>query len=331
MIIDAHTHFVPNTFPAVEDRSSGTDWPFMQQISEDTSDVIIGGVNFRRVLSRCWNVSRRIAEMPDQGIDKQVLSPMPRLLAYELNPIDGLDLSRYLNKFVSQMIASAPDRFYGLGSVPLQDVNIATKELTQIQDMGLNGVEVLTNINGKNLGDKEFRPFLKEAERLGMAIFSHAQHPTFQERMVGPDPIQNAIGFPIENGLAASAVITSGALEEFPHLRILFSHGGGVLSTILPRLENAWHRQESLQKVLPKSPLEYARMCYFDDVVFDERALRYLIELIGSEQIVIGSDYPFAFRNEIPEQIFTNLDMSKEQRTGISSKNVMRFLGIKSI
>ena len=328
MIIDAHTHFVPDVFPAVENRTSGTDWPFMQRISEDTSDVIIGGINFRRVLSRCWDVSRRIAEMPDQGIDRQVLSPMPRLLAYELSPMDGLDLSRYLNKFVSQMIASAPDRFYGLGSVPLQDVGIATKELTQIQDMGLNGVEVLTNINGKNLGDTEFKPFLKEAERLGMAIFSHAQHPTFQDRMVGPDPVQNAIGFPIENGLAASAVITSGALEEFPNLRILFSHGGGVLSTILPRLENAWQRQESLQSTLPRSPLEYARMCYFDDVVFDERALRYLMDLIGSEQIVIGSDYPFAFRNQIPEEIFTNLNMSEEQRTDISSKNAMRFLGI---
>ena len=329
MIIDAHTHFVPDTFPAVENRASGTDWPFMQRISEDASDVIIGGINFRRVLTRCWDVSRRIAEMPDQGMDKQVLSPMPRLLAYELNPMDGLDLSRYLNKFVSKMIANSPDSFYGLGSVPLQDVDISTKELTQIQDMGLNGVEVLTNINGKNLSDTEFRPFLKEAERLGMAIFSHAQHPTFQERMVGPDPVQNAIGFPIENGLAASAVITSGVLEEFPRLRILFSHGGGVLSTILPRLENAWQRQESLQKALPRSPLEYARMCYFDDVVFDERALRYLMDLIGSEQIVIGSDYPFAFRNQTPEELFTNLDLPEEQRTAISSKNTLRFLGIE--
>jgi aminocarboxymuconate-semialdehyde decarboxylase len=254
---------------------------------------------------------------------------MPRLLAYELDPSDGLELSRYLNQCITKMITSAPDRFYGLGSVPLQDTNMATAELTRIQDMGLNGVEVLTNINGKNLGDIEFRPFLREAERLGMAIFSHAQHPTFPERMVGPNPVQNAVGFPIENGLAASAVITSGVLEECPQLRILFSHGGGVLSTILPRLENAWQRQEVLQATLPKSPMEYARMCYFDDVVFDNRALRYLIDMIGFEQIVIGSDYPFAFRSQIPEEMFISLNMPKEEKAAISSKNAMRFLGIQ--
>ena len=142
MHIDVHTHIVPETFPAVGNRKSGPGWPIMDRTAPDTANVMFSGENFRTVLDRCWSVPRRVSELPEQGIDKQVLSPMPRLLAYELNPQDGLDLARYLNDTIVAMIAAEPDRFYGLGAVPLQDPAASAKELTRIQDMGLRGVEV---------------------------------------------------------------------------------------------------------------------------------------------------------------------------------------------
>ena len=328
MNIDVHTHIVPETFPAVGNRKAGVGWPIMDRPAPDTANVMFSGENFRTVLDRCWSVPRRVSELPEQGIDKQVLSPMPRLLAYELNPTDGLDLARYLNDTIVAMIAAEPDRFYGLGAVPLQDPAASTKELTRIQDMGLRGVEVLTNINGKNLADPEFRPFLKEAERLGLAIFSHAQNPTFAERVVGPAAAQNAIGFPIENGLAAGGVVTGGVLEECPNLRICFSHGGGVFTALLPRLQNAWSRPGPLHDALPKSPMDYARMAYWDDVLFNNTTVRYLIDIVGISQVVLGSDYPFGTRLQTPDDEFANLGLSDSEREAVGSLNALRFLGL---
>src|SRR5690606_12160417 len=143
---------------------------------------------------------------------------------------------------------------------------------------GLYGFEVQTNIAGKNLGDEEFRPVLREAERLGLAVFSHAQNPTFPERLVGSEGA-NAIGFPMENAFAVGGVITGRVLEELPGLRICFSHGGGTAMQFIPRLQNQWSNGGALQQLLPKPPIDYARMAYFDDVVFDNVTLRYLIDM----------------------------------------------------
>ena len=330
MIIDVHTHIVPEHFPPVGNRTARDRWPSMDHIEPDRANVMIEGRNFRTVLDRCWSVPRRLSEMPDQGVDKQVLSPMPRLLAYELDHKDGLDLARYLNEVIARMMDAAPDRFYGLGSVPLQNVELATQELGRVKALGLQGVEVLTNINGKNLGDPEFRPFLKEVESLGMAIFSHAQNPTFTERMVGPDAVHNSVGFPIENALAVAGVITGGVLVDCPNLRICFSHGGGVFTQLLPRMESAWSRPGPMKELLPNSPTEYARHCFYDDVFFNNTTLRYLLDMIGASQVMVGSDYPFGFRAQKPEDEFEELKLTDQEREAIGHRNCLRFLGIAS-
>jgi aminocarboxymuconate-semialdehyde decarboxylase len=327
--IDVHTHVVPEHFPPVGGRKAGTRWPQMVHGGSGKANVMFEGRNFRTVLDRCWNVGRRITEMPEQGIDKQVLSPMPRLLDYDLDPDDALDLSRYINEDIARMMDEAPDRFYGLGSVPLQDVALSTRELERIKALGLQGVEVQTNIGGKNLGEPQFLPFLKEVERLGLCVFSHAQNPTFNDRMTAA--AQNSIGFPVENGLAVAGVITGRVLEECPDLRICFSHGGGVFAQLLPRMQNQWKGGGDLKELLPKSPIEYAQQCYYDDIFFDVRTLRYLIDVVGIRQVMIGSDYPFGgnFRFEVkPDQEFDELGLSQEERVAVGSENCLRFLGI---
>ena len=330
MIIDVHTHIVPEHFPDVGNRRAGARWPSMEHTAPGTAHVMYEGRNFRTVLDRCWSVPRRIAEMPDQGVDRQVLSPMPRLLNYDLDPADALDLSRYLNEVIARMMDEAPERFYGLGSVPLQDVELSTRELARIKALGLQGIEVQTNIAGKNLADVEFRPFLREVERLGLAIFSHAQNPTFADRIVGEATL-NSVGFPIENALAVAAIITGGVLEECPDLRICFSHGGGTFAQLLPRIENQWQGGGPLRDVLPQSPTAYARRCYYDDVFFDNRTLRYLIDMVGASQVMVGSDYPFGgtFRSSLnPEDEFEQLGLTPEEREAIGFRNCLRFLGI---
>jgi aminocarboxymuconate-semialdehyde decarboxylase len=193
--------------------------------------------------------------------------------------------------------------------------------------MGLHGVEITAHINGASPGDPRFWPFWREAERLGLCVFVHAQNPTFSERLVGPAYLENAIGFPIENALAAASVVTSGLMEECPDLRICFSHGAGPFSMVLPRLQRLWHTNESLRRAIKRAPAEYARQLFYDDILFDNRALRYLMDTVGTSQIVVGSDYPFMSRTQLPEEEFDALGLTDDEREDVGWRNCLRFLG----
>jgi aminocarboxymuconate-semialdehyde decarboxylase len=268
---------------------------------------------------------------PTYGVDRQVLSPMPELLAYRLDPHDGLDLARYLNEVLMRMVEQAPDRFYALGSVPLQDVDLAATELRRIEALGLHGVEVLSNVNGKSLGEPVFLPFFKEAEALGVPIFVHAQHPTYMDRIVGPQVLENAVGFPIEGALGIASIITGKVMEACPNLRLGFSHGGGTFMQLLPRLENTWRKNQAFQEYLPKPPSTYACMFFYDDIFFDNRTLRYLLDTVGSSQVMIGSDYPFMLRDQSPEEEFNALGLTPREREELGSGNCLRFLRLTPI
>lgn len=331
MVIDVHTHIVPENFPPVGNRAAGNRWPSMDRIGAETANVMIAGRNFRTVLDRCWSVPRRLGEMAaaDYAVDRQVLSPMPELLAYRLDPEDGRDLARYLNEVLMRMVDEAPDRFYALGSVPLQDVALATEELRRVKSLGLHGVELLSNVNGKSLGEPEFLPFFKAAEELDVPIFVHAQHVTFMDRVVGPPFIENIVAFPLEGALGIASMVTGGLMEACPNLRLCFSHGGGTFTQMLPRLENAWHKNPNFHALMPRKPSDYARMFFYDDVMFDNRMVRYLIDTAGARQVVIGSDYPFQFRDQSPEDEFDDLRLTAEEREWISSGNCLRFLGLE--
>ena len=264
----------------------------------------------------------------DYAVDRQVLSPMPELLAYRLEPQDGLDLARHLNEVLMRMVDQAPDRFYALGSVPLQDVELATAELARVKSLGLHGVELLSNVNGKSLGEPEFLPFFKAAEELDVSVFVHAQQATFMDRVVGPPFIENIVAFPLEGALGIASMITGGLMEACPRLRLCFSHGGGTFTQLLPRLENAWHKNPNFHALMPRTPSEYARMFFYDDVFFDNRTVRYLIDTVGASQVVIGSDYPFMFRDQSPEDEFNDLQLTAEEREWVGSENCLRFLGL---
>ena len=330
MVIDVHTHMVPEDFPPVGGRAAGNRWPCMDHTGPDTANVMIAGRNFRTVLDRCWSVPRRLREMAaaDYAVDRQVLSPMPELLAYGLEPQDGLDLARYLNEVLMRMVDQAPDRFYALGSAPLQDVDLAAAELRRVKSLGLHGVELLSNVNGKSLGEPEFLGFFQAAEELDVPLFVHAQHATFMDRVVGPGFIENIVAFPLEGALGIAGMITGGLMEACPRLRLCFSHGGGTFTQLLPRMENAWRKNPRFRELMPRKPSEYARMFFYDDVFFDNRTVRYLIDTVGAGQVVIGSDYPFNFRDQSPEDEFDDLGLTAEEREWVSSRNCLRFLGL---
>ena len=325
-VVDVHCHVVPSEFPAAP--SNCDQWPSMNHRADNQAMVMVGKKEFRLVDSRCWDVARRIADINEEEVGMQALSPMPELLSYWIDAQQALVLSRSINQAIAMMVRAAPDRFVGLGMVPLQDPELAARELGRLRNEdGLIGVEIGSNINGKSPGDPSFDVFFAEAERLDLAIFVHAIHPSVAGRLVGPALLGAYIGYPTDVGLAAASVITGRVLEKFPKLRIGFSHGGGTLAAFLPRLDTGWQKVGALSKAFA-SPAETARRLYYDNIVFDPRLLKHLIEAFGITQIFVGSDYPFTAGQKNSARMFDKLDLSSDHLAALRGGNAGRFLNI---
>lgn len=326
--IDCHNHVVPENFPAYAGVHANVPWPSMAPAHACHRHVIIAGKNYRTVSDGSWSAQRRIEAMGGMRIGRQALSPMPELLSYWLPADDAQVLLRYINDTIAAMVAQAPERFTGLGAVPLQDIDMALRELEYLrQTLGFAGVEIATHVNGVSIGDARFEPFFAAAERLGAAIFVHALRPAGQDRIVGPLSEQ-AVAFPGDIGLCAAAIITGGIAARHPRLRIGFSHGGGALSMMLPRLKHAWSMTPKALENMPEAPDVYARRFFYDCVVFDPKLVHLLIESYGASQIVIGSDYPYAMGEADPVALLERCKLDAPTLQAITHTNAKRFLGI---
>ena len=300
--IDIHTHFVPEHMPP---RPSGADestWPSMAPAQTcGHRHVMIAGSVYRSVTDQCWDGPRRAADMASMAITRQVLSPMPELLSYWLPAHDAQVLLRDVNEQMARLVAAYPTQFSALAAVPLQDVGLAIAELEHARNrLDMAGVEIGSNINGRPIGAPEFEPFFAAAARLNMPVFVHAIRPAGTERLIGPAVLDAVLAFPNEIGLAAASVITSNLLVRHPALRIAFSHGGGSLAMLLPRLQHAWHAFSALHESIQAAPVEQARRLFYDTLVYDKDALRYLVDRFGANQLMIGTDYPFAILETDP-------------------------------
>jgi aminocarboxymuconate-semialdehyde decarboxylase len=328
--IDIHTHIVPERFPAYAGSNRDVPWPSMADAHACHKHVVISGKNYRTVSDGCWSVPRRVEDMGAMRVARQVLSPMPELLSYWLPLEDGKVLIRYLNDSIAAMVAHAPGRFLGLGAVPLQDVDSAIRELEHVLgSLGLAGVEIASHVNGTSIGDARFEPFFAAAERLGAAVFVHALRPAGAERIVGSFSEQ-AVCFPGDIALAAASMITGGMAARHPRLRIAFSHGGGALAILLPRLVHAWSRIAAAKESLPESPAVYARRFFYDALVFDARAIGLLVAAFGGSQIAVGSDYPFNMGDDDPVGTLERAGFDAALLEAIKRENALRFLGVSA-
>ena len=326
--IDIHTHIVPERFPAYAGKGRDVPWPAMAEAHACHRHVMISGKVYRTVADGSWSVPRRIEAMGAMRVAKQALSPMPELLSYWLPLEDGRNLIRYLNEQIAEMVALAPQRFIGLGAVPLQDVDSAIVELDfVINTLKFSGVEIASHVNGVSIGDARFAPFFAAAERLGAAIFVHALRPAGQERIVGAFSEQ-AVCFPGDIALAAASMITGGIAARHPTLRLAFSHGGGALAILLPRLVHAWNALPKAKESLAESPAAYARRFFYDALVFDPKAVRFIIESFGSAQVCIGSDYPFNMGDSDPVATLARTGLDAATLEAIQSANARRFLAL---
>ena len=334
--IDLHAHVVPAHFPAYLGRRMPAGWPSTAAAPDAAGlchrQVLVGGQHYRTVSEKCWSAPRRLADLPAMGLQAQVLSPMPELLSYWLDLADAQPLLRFLNEHTAAMCAATSShsagRLLGLAAVPLQNVDAAIAELRHAVDvLGLVGVELGSNINGSAIGDARFDAFFAACVALDVPVFVHALKPAGMDRLVGPAPLQQVLAYPTEVGLAAASVITGGLLQRHPALRIAFSHGGGTLALLLPRLQQGWAVFPALAGSIVESPVQQARRLFFDTLVFDAATLRHLVATFGAQALLLGTDYPFNLHDPAPLQRLADAGLDAATQAALAHGNARRFLG----
>jgi aminocarboxymuconate-semialdehyde decarboxylase len=298
--IDVHTHFVPETMPSGAHRNPL--WPSIEHRDGNNAAVIVGGKVFRAIDSRSWDANRRLQDMRADDVDVQVVSPMPELLSHWFPADDADILSDHINRSIAALCSTHPENFIGIGMVPAQDAALAARRLADVTALGLCGVEIGSHINGVALGDPRMHEFYAAAEQADLAIMIHPLHPSGVERMGGRPELAAVAAFPLETALAATSLLTHAVTERFPKLRILLSHGGGALPWILPRLKHAHALGPPLRELFARDPTEMARTFYYDTILYDRRALRFLADSVGADHIVVGSDYPFSIKQDRPAE-----------------------------
>jgi aminocarboxymuconate-semialdehyde decarboxylase len=270
--------------------------------------------------------------MADMGLAHQVISPMPELLSYWLSLEDAQPLIRFLNEYTAQLCAQSGGLLIGMAAVPLQDVDAAVAELHYaVESLGLAAVEVGSNINGVAIGDSRFDSFFAACVALDVPVFVHALKPAGMERLVGPAPLQQVLGYPTDVGLAAASVITGGVLQRFPALRIAFSHGGGTLAMLLSRLQQGWKVFPALADSIAQSPQEQVQKMYFDTLVFDAGALRHLAATFGTGGLMLGTDYPFNFHEHRPLIRLADAGFDATICDALAFNNARKFLGDSNV
>jgi aminocarboxymuconate-semialdehyde decarboxylase len=327
--IDIHSHIVPKVFPPYAGKSQAVPWPSMVPAQAGHHHVMISGKIYRTVPDSCWSTSVRLEDMERMRIGRQVLSPMPELLSYWLPPEDATALLRHVNEEIAAMVREAPTRFSGLGGVPLQDVDMAIRELEYgVRELGLAGVEIATHINGVSIGAPQFQPFFSAAQDLGAAIFVHSVHPCGRDRLVGAGAVEQIVALPGDTALAIASLITGGTLDRAPNLRIAFGHGGGAFAMLLPRMEHAWNTMPTVKEAIPHAPRSYVKRLCFDSLVYDRQTLRHIIGVFGADRVCLGTDYPFQIYERDPSGSVERLELDQATTRMLRAGNAARFLDL---
>jgi aminocarboxymuconate-semialdehyde decarboxylase len=329
MRVDFHTHIIPEDIPNFAEKFGGERWPTLEKTCSCGANIMVAGKVFREVTDQVWDPEKRIKDMDEEGVDIQVLSPIPVTFSYWAEPEAAEEMARIQNDFIAETVKKYPDRFIGLGTVPLQDVEVSIREMDRcVHELGLKGIEIGTNINGQNLDEPAFTKFFEMAEKWEVPLFVHPWETLGRERM----PRHNfmyTVGMPSETALAAASLICGGVMEKFPGLKVCFAHGGGSFPYILPRLDQGWKVWPHL-RVINKPPSYYAKNFYFDSLNYDPLNIKYLVDRFGHEKIVMGSDYPFLLR-EIPpgEVVDQTVELTEEQKQDILGRNALAFLNLE--
>jgi len=328
--IDIHTHILPERWPDLRERYGYGGFVRLEHHKPCCAKMFVDDQFFCEVQDNCWSPAARLADCDHDGVTMQVLSTVPVMFSYWAKPADTLDLSKILNDHIAGIVRDHPDRFAGLGTLPMQAPELAVAELERcVNELGLCGVEIGTHVGDWNLDAPEVFAVFEAAADLGAAVFVHPWDMMGKERM--PKYwLPWLVGMPAETCLAACSMIFGGVLERLPKLRVCFAHGGGSFPGTIGRIEHGFHVRPDLCATDNQvSPRDYLGKFYVDSLVHDADALRYLLDLIGADHIALGSDYPFPLGERTPGALIESLaDITSDMKQQLLSGTAKEFLGL---
>lgn len=288
-----------------------------------------GDTVFRVVSKNSYDAAQRLHEMEETDVTMQVLSTIPVLFNYWAKAEHAHETSRFFNDHIAETVAKEPHHFIGIGTVPMQDSDLAIQEMERcVKVLKMPGIEIGSNINGKNLSDPCFFPFYEAAEQMGCALFVHPWD------MMGEQQMEKywlpwLVGMPAETSRAICSMIFSGVFEKFPALRVAFAHGGGSFPFTLGRIEHGFKVRPDLTAMdNPVNPRNYIGKFWLDSLVHDKKAFHYLFDLMGEDHICLGSDYPFPLGEHKPGRMIEKLDLGKKTTRKLLFQNALDWLGL---
>jgi aminocarboxymuconate-semialdehyde decarboxylase len=329
--IDIHAHILPENWPDLKQRYGYGGFIYLDHYKPGSAKMMKdNGQFFREVQENCWNPVKIIEDMDQHGVDMMVLCTVPVLFNYWAKPDDTLDWSMFLNDHLAGVQTTHSKRLLGLGTLPMQDVALAVKELQRCKEIGLKGVEIGSHIGNKNLDHRSFWPLWEAAQDLDMGIFVHPWDMMGQEKMPAYF-LPWLVGMPAETSLAICSMIFGGVFDAFPKLKVMFAHGGGSFPHTLGRVSHGWHARPDLCNVNDiRDPRDYVGKFWVDGITHDDEALKYLVKLFGAEKIAYGTDYPFPLGDlEHGKFIEEMPGMSEETKTRLLSGTAIEFLGLE--
>ena len=328
--IDIHAHMVPTSLWQAADAKR--DWyGYRYQPGEGVGSFVGNGktTNFSSPKVR-FTPEERMKDMDTQGVDVQVLSIHTPFFGYHLDATQGGALARDVNDEIAAMARQWPQRFAGLATLPVQDVKAAIEELERaVTRLGLKGAELDTNVNGEQWDEAKFLPLFKAAEAMGAVLFFHPQpqHNFLMDR-TRRYGLFNSLGVILDDAIVVAILIAGGVLEACPNLKVCIAHGGGPACFAMGRLDRGWQSRRDAQKI-PQPPSAYQRRLYYDTVTGSEEALRFLLDRVGADRVVLGSDWPFVVWHPSPVAWVQGLkSLTADEKEKILGQNLETLLSL---
>jgi len=327
--IDMHSHIIPKNLPDWEKKFGYEGFIRLEHHKPSWANMMQGDNFFREINHNCWDPEVRINEYEKYTTQVQVVCTIPVLFAYFSKPKDGLEVARFLNDDLANLVNKYPKKYIGLGSLPMQDPELAVQELFRIKELGLKGVQVGSNIEDKNLNEPDFYPVWEACEKLGLAVLVHPWNMMGKKNM-NKYWLPWLVGMPAETSRAMCSMIFGGIFDKFPNLRVNFCHASGSFLSTIGRIEHGFNCRPDLVAVdNQKNPRKYCGHFWIDCITHDQDMLRYVLKMQGSKRVTLGSDYPFPLGDLEIGEFINRMNLEESVVEDIFCNSTLEWLNLK--
>ncbi|MGZ8229215.1 MAG: amidohydrolase family protein [Burkholderiales bacterium] len=326
--VDVHSHVIPaEMLCALEERPDH----FQMRVDAAAKRIVRPDGSALPLFGEFSDPVAKIEGMERKGLDISLISPAPFVFFYWLDADVALQASRIINDGIARMAAAFPDRLLGAGTIPMQNPDAAIAELERIvKEHGFRAIELGCSVESEQLAEPRFRPVLRRAQELGVFIFAH---PYSNVEFCGVEQyyLRNLIGNPLHTTIMVAHLMLSGTLDELQDLKICLAHGGGYVPYQFGRLAHGHEVRRETRAKTKTSPRDLLRRFHYDALIHDERPLSYLIDLVGADRVLIGTDAPFDMGEEKPIDRLERVEgLSEQERAQILGRTAMALLGVRS-